>query len=159
MKHLFIPYELAVIAKEKGFNEPCFAYFQLSHVTEEYKFFFVGYNDHNGDRCWYSNYVGIGLSNSEMDRNPVGRLKKCLTSPMYQQIVDWFREKHKIQIKIIAFTTESQVKWYYECQDLTLVKSKHTKEMVFKFKVPSPNISNSYYEALNKAIEEAFKLI
>lgn len=27
MKHLFIPYELAVIAKEKGFDESCLAYY------------------------------------------------------------------------------------------------------------------------------------
>jgi hypothetical protein len=26
MKHLFVPYELALKLKEKEFNEPCFAY-------------------------------------------------------------------------------------------------------------------------------------
>ena len=25
MKHLFLPYNLALLAKEKGFDEPCFA--------------------------------------------------------------------------------------------------------------------------------------
>lgn len=29
MKHLFIPYELAVLAKEKGFNEPCIIRFSF----------------------------------------------------------------------------------------------------------------------------------
>jgi len=30
MKTPFIPYELAVIAKEKGFNEKCFAWYNYS---------------------------------------------------------------------------------------------------------------------------------
>ena len=32
MKHLFVPYEIAKQLKEKGFNEPCLAYYQ--HIRE-----------------------------------------------------------------------------------------------------------------------------
>ncbi len=34
MKHLFVPYELAVIAKEKGFNEECFKYFLDQNIVK-----------------------------------------------------------------------------------------------------------------------------
>lgn len=32
MKHLFLPYELAVIAKEKGFDERCFTYYYKGEI-------------------------------------------------------------------------------------------------------------------------------
>jgi hypothetical protein len=34
MKHLFAPYELALLAKENGFNEPCIVLFQYSYDEE-----------------------------------------------------------------------------------------------------------------------------
>jgi hypothetical protein len=54
---------------------------------------------------------------------------------------------------------EGKVKWYYECQDIRLYKSPHIDQKVFKFKVMSPNISNTYRSALKKAITEAIKTI
>lgn len=60
-KELFIPYELSVIAKDKGFNKECLAL----------------YNDKN--EPFIPEDSTILLSNS---------LKK-LTAPLYQQIIDW----------------------------------------------------------------------
>lgn len=79
MKNLFIPYPLAVLAKEKGFNEPCIA-----------KFF--------GE----DKYIGLlrfESKNSEHEFNPV--------APLYQQIVDWLRIKHLLIT--IDYTTMSYV--------------------------------------------------
>jgi hypothetical protein len=73
MKHLFIPYALAVIAKEKGFKEDCFG---------------VYINDTQELKLVYTSMV--------IPRTP------HIDAPLYQQIVDWFRDKHCIFISIAA---------------------------------------------------------
>ena len=72
MKHLFIPYELAVIAKEKGFNEDCFKFF--------------------GDGNLF-NHEGKFNYTHELNNNRSG-IKEFLLAPLYQQIVDWLEEKY-----------------------------------------------------------------
>lgn len=106
MKHLFIPYELAIIAKEKGFREKCFGLFNA-------------YNNFELDYNIASPYP--------FDSCPVH-----LPAPTHQQIVDWFREK-KISICENPYTNE----WNVTIGD---------KEICWGY-------------SLNKAIEEAFKLI
>lgn len=152
MKHLFIPYELALIAKEKGFDEPCFAYWSLSHITEEYNFHFIGEYTHYRDH--YLNFVGLGLRNSDLKTFPTGRMSNSMVAPLYQQIVDWFREKYKIDInwdievgaKLIANPVINHnyvfgINKFEEVDDIIYVEDK------------------DFYTAYNKAIEEAFKLI
>jgi len=124
MKNLFIPYELAVIAKEKGFNEPCFGFY-----TEEYKELIFS-------------QPKIHLSNSLPT--------KPLNAPMYQQIVDWFREKHNIEVSVKSWKNEGDGKVIYVYSNKILGLPSTFR---FDFK------SELYYETLNKAIEEAFKLI
>jgi len=124
MKNLFIPYELAVIAKEKGFNEPCFGFY-----TEEYKELIFS-------------QPKIHLSNSLPT--------KPLNAPMYQQIVDWFREKHNIEVSVKSWKNEGDGKVIYVYSNKILGLPSTFR---FDFK------SELYYETLNKAIEEAFNLI
>jgi hypothetical protein len=76
MKNLFLPYELAVIAKEKGFNEKCLAGFDTDKE-------FHLYNDDEQD----------GWRNKNI---PAGEF----SAPLYQQIVDWFRIKKAISVEI-----------------------------------------------------------
>lgn len=112
MKHLFIPYELAVIAKEKGFNDECLS----------------GYDKDKQPLICNPSEFGI------------------LPAPLYQQIVDWFREKHNIYIEITLTTTyDFKVEIKGEGMELLYRTWKLTKE--------------DYHEALNKSIEAAFKLI
>lgn len=133
MKHLFTPYELALLAKEKGYNEQDFAYYRLSFEEEKEPFkavelgwFKEHYDNHN-----------FRLSLSKSALNPI-----C-TAPLYQQIIDWFREEHSIRFKLEPYSSQDDVElflwhilgWRY----------------IGKYK--------NDYEALNKAIEEAFKLI
>lgn len=70
MKHLFIPYELAVIAKEKGFNDYC-----LNAYNDRGK---MPYSDKH-------------CKNSSL-------LNGFVAAPLYQQIVDWFMTEHKLQV-------------------------------------------------------------
>lgn len=128
MNKLFIPYELAVIAKEKGFNEPCFAFY-----------------DNMGDVCLeikqpYEKIIGI--------RN--GHLTNEVSAPIYSQIIDWFREKHKIHIRVLMI--DDWDSWIFRID--TDGGMTPIIELIWNGKE-----YESYYEALNKAILEAFKLI
>jgi len=126
MKNLFVPYELAVIAKEKGFNEPCLARF---------------IDDGNKSlEIWDWDIPLRNSTNEEEDT--------LCTAPLYQQIVDWLREKHSIWITIYnQYKDENAGKCYgYKVQMKDTCKSNVAQ-------------SDNYYKALNKAIEEAFKLI
>ncbi len=125
MKHLFIPYELAVVAKEKGFDEPCFNAYRNSDGEQQ--------------------LMQIGeWTNSGIENTHAG----YCAAPLYQQIVDWFREKHNIFI--MAYPQDG---WCYMFQDMNEIPEigNSNNGSGTKFK--------SYYEALSKAIEEAFNLI
>lgn len=120
MKHLFIPYPLAVLAKEKGFDEQ----------------FTLAYYNSGKELC-------NGINMNEPINNSLNCRVGNIVAPLYQQIVDWFREKHDIHIWATP--------WYeiYPKQKLIGYIINGESETTF----------HSYYEALDKAIEEAFKLI
>lgn len=75
MKHLFVPYETAVMAKEKGFDEKCLAHY-------------VGKK------------LNIGLESSANYLASFTKSEICAAS-LYQQLVDWLREKHQLHLEII----------------------------------------------------------
>lgn len=127
MKKLFIPYELALLAKEKGFDEPCFA----AYVEKEFR---------------------LSLAIPIINHNDAFYL--TCSAPLYQQIIDWFRETHRINI-LIHPHEKFYLEWMIEHQYLD--GNKFHSILANKF-FTSIRIK-TYYEALNKAIEEAFKLI
>ena len=69
MKEQFCNYEIANILKEKGFNEPCFGYYQNNEL------------------------IINALSNYILDKYKLG-----IAAPLWQQVIDWFREKHNLRI-------------------------------------------------------------
>lgn len=163
MKHLFIPYELALLAKEKGYNEQDFAYYRLSFEEEKEPFKAV-------ELGWFKEYYdnhNFRLSLSKSAINPI-----C-TAPLYQQIIDWFREKHSLALVMNWSGRNGHGEFnYWHCQihhavyGLKIHINKthyYTYEEIDGRKVGGqmvPEFENfSYYECLNKAIEEAFKLI
>ena len=79
MKKLFVPYEIALKLKELGFNEECFG---------EYRQF-------DGDTPYLQLYQDIDSCST--DDADYCYTTECL-APLYQQVIDWFREK---EIKII----------------------------------------------------------
>lgn len=113
MKHLFVLVNLAILAKNKGFNEKCLAHYDLSNrfVLETLEF------------------KGSG----EID------------APLYQQLIDWFREKHSIHIRIDQVSKEEEYSPF-----IFLERSSMDWTSVWK---------GDYYQALDKALEEVFKLI
>ena len=71
-----------------------------------------------------------------------------ISAPLYQQILDWFRYKHQIIITIDVSV--------YSLKAFGHIKSIKNKQGFWSNKEEAPL---EYYEAFNKAIEEALKLI
>lgn len=73
LSDLFVPYKIALRLKIKGFNEPCLAIYNNSSIP-----FIAGntpvFNDKTED-------------------------ESIITAPVYEQVVDWFLEKHNILIE------------------------------------------------------------
>jgi len=110
---LFVKYSVAFIAKEKGFKDRCLAFWN------------------NGQLIISDNLPDDFQSN----------WKTCFAAPIYQQIIDWFREEHGISI--YSNPVRMQESWKFTVE-------KNTSLVFFK---------GTYYEALDKAIQEAFNFI
>ena len=150
MKHLFVPYELALLAKENGFDEDCLAYWELFD------------NSWNGYGAW----GGITVLYEEDDLRlilTVNELKSyyrnLIKAPLYQQLIDWFREKHKIDVRV--FPMYEQEDSYKTCWgwNITELEWGIDKEHHIANSVSTREYGLSYYEALTIALTKAFKLI
>lgn len=119
MQHLFVPYELALELKSKGFNEPC-----LSVYSNKGKL---------------SPLVNFGVQNSNVP--------SYCTAPIYQQVIDWFMEKHNLYITIIPIW--NNIGYSYGYQIRNIIDNSFLEFMAYA----NPN------KTLNKGIEEALKLI
>lgn len=117
MKHLFVPYSLALLAKEKGFNEQCLAVYHtddksIAPVVPDKPFTLSG---------WANSDESSG---------------RYLAAPLYQQLVDWFREDHLLYIVFNVPNNE----WRVE-------------------ELPPESRIHLGSGTLDSAIEQAFKLI
>lgn len=140
IKELFVPYEIAVKAKEKGFNELCIgAYYQKNNSNEKVTF------EPDTDKNPTNNYTHYfdGVRNS--DTKDSFAIYEMVTAPLYQQLVDWLRERCSTRMRITEELGKGTFGMY-----------------CFSVRSEYPTIlaeGKTYYEALNKALEEALKLI
>lgn len=118
MKHLFVPYNLAVLAKNKGFDEYCLYFYNELHYPGELL--------ENINGSYNSDYPNDG---------------HIIMAPLYQQLIDWFRDKYDYIIWV-----EKDYNGYF-----------------YKVQIPpgthESGYFDSYYFCLDTAFEEAFKLI
>lgn len=114
MKHLFVPYEIALSFKEKGFDDPCFAS--------------------------YSNLKKLVIPDTKHWKNSTHPVK-FVTAPLYQQAIDWLREKN---IRIVESPAIFKDCW------LVIIDANHKNP---------PDFDHKGFLSLDKAIEEALKLI
>lgn len=110
MKHLFVPYAIALILKEKGFNQGCFAAFQLTFEENEEPFEIVEIVPLK----WYDN------NNHRLPSRFI-----C-TAPLYQQVIDWLWDNHQILIypyrvpdktNTIMWCTQSEIIDFWSTKD------------------------------------------
>ena len=139
MKKEFATYEIALKLKELGFNEDCFGYF----VINLQELIIVNTKKHKSD--WY------------------------ISTPLWQQVIDWFREEHNIHLAVTSYTNPSKIgdKQMYETLighkennfDATIANSTIRLTESFKNKVLCLyNLYDTYEEAREQAILEAIKL-
>ncbi len=135
MKHLFVSYETAKLLKEKGFNDDSWGF----------------YNDR------LDNPEELRFHNKPTN----GWIYHLYSAPLYQQVIDWLREKHNIEI-------HNGVKVPKEAIEAAKGKLDNLicKYVFYIYKEDSsPRIPlgdirvDNYYEGLNEAILEAIKLI
>ena len=128
MKKLFVPYEIALKLKELGFNEECFG---------EYRQF-------DGDTPYLQLYQDIDSCST--DDADYCYTTECL-APLYQQVIDWFREKHDFNIEILRLKEDREK--YWGC--IT------TKELYPEYLDFSDG--NDYYTTKEKTILKAIEII
>lgn len=137
MKHLFVSYALALILKQKGFDESCFSAYRNEDGEELLlpigKWF-------NSDSCGYNSHY-------------------C-SAPVYQQVVDWFREKHNIHIdNNNNYSLESY--WWKNGKGCGFKEKERIKK--YAYYINRGDFQTKYYakqyDALNEAILKALTLI
>ena len=149
MNNLFVSIELAIMAKEKGFDEGCLRfYFKEERPT------FVEQNTLGK----YSYKLIIGrsyvLNSPELVKNNV------TFAPLHQQLIDWFREKHGIYVNADLLPNVTKYKGTFVPLSFIPKKYKNFESYAKdREKYSTIDSYDDYYEALNKALEEAFKLI
>lgn len=123
LEKLFVPSGIALMAKEKGFDEECISFYSNGVLNMS--------RIESFDWC---------IVNSEMEKQGLN----YVSAPLYQQLIDWFEEKHKIFIEVRKLNDN---KWCYQ------VHGPLNGDMIH---VPGIEIK---YEAYNEVFKEAFKLI
>lgn len=94
IKDLFVPYELAKLAKEKGFNELS-NYFYTQKGELKPRILTSGDEPMNFEpEDFFENF------NTIVKYEVNGVYQSVITAPLWQQLVDWFRETHFIWIKL-----------------------------------------------------------
>ena len=136
MKHLFVPYELAVKLKEKGFNETTLTYYKE-------------------DGSFQNNIV----CTTEVTFWNLPNCKE-ISAPLYQQVVDWFRDKNGLHISADWLPNIKKYAPTFVPMKLTPKDFKNYKQFYLeRSKYSLKDYYTNRYDTLNKAIDEALKLI
>lgn len=123
MENLFVSKEIAKQLKEIGFFEPC-----MKGVR-------------NGEEF---TTTGFSLTNH-------GNMSDCAL-PLFQQVMDWFREKHNMHFEVrVSFTKK------YATYSFCIMFMKETSDKDLPMYCELPIKGGSYYVALSNAIKEAIK--
>lgn len=125
-KELFVNKEIAKFLKGKNFDELCIKYYleggQHSIINGKDKF---------------------------LEGANYNLIETRISCPLYQQVLDWFREKHKISISIISHDIDNII--FHVYQGNIFIESDDLENAEHNYE--------DYYKCLNQAIEEAIKLI
>jgi hypothetical protein len=89
MENQFITYEIAKQLKDLGFDEPCLACYTAAETIQ----YPIGVSYDCQERTYY--------------------LSGGILAPLYQQVVDWFIEKHNLHIQVTSWIERGKIVWYY----------------------------------------------
>ena len=109
MNEDFVPFELAVKLKEKGFRELCLAYYTNDDTL------YYNYSHKAG-----AIYTDCYLSHNLMPKDSVSG--KFVDAPTIPQVLKWLREEKKIHLMIDIWKVDlndTTYKWGYDIVNLT----------------------------------------
>lgn len=139
MKHLFVSYEIAKKLKEKRFDEICVAHW---HKWGRPETLIINEGSANSQNQWWN-----------------GRRIDCL-APLYQQVIDWFRKEHGIWVNADLLPNIKKYAPTFVPLSMTPKDYKNSWDYrVARRKYSTNDRFEDYYKCLDKAIEEALKLI
>jgi len=95
MKEQFVDHEIAILLKEKGYKEECMAYYEISIKAKE-----DPYDGFSGPFGWKKGEVNFNKGYFENNGLPDNSNEYWLLcgAPLWQQAIDWLREKHNLRI-------------------------------------------------------------
>lgn len=162
MKRSFVPYEIALKLKELGFNVDC-----------------LGYYNPNG-HFLYKLYCADEYADLNIDDILKYKVHyDCVYAPMYQQVIDWLREEHKIDVVILpvfrektgydtfkrdGYTYEivrvvpSTILMWSDFNQCAEDRDEENKEYPTEERCLKPSYED-YYNCLNNAIANALTII
>lgn len=159
-EELFATFELSKLAKEKGFDEECFCYFELG-----------------GDKVGY--LEEIVYYELERRNSTINIIDSECTAPLYDQLTNWLRDEKDIDITIMPVFREKcgydsfkrdgytfEIMRIQPCQYLTWSdfnqcaedRDEENKEHDVSERCLKPSFK-TYREALNEAIKQGLNLI
>lgn len=122
MKHLFVPFEIALKLKGLRFKEESLYCYVIADEAVSSSPSWINYN----------------------------KSKSLCSRPLYQQVVDWLREEHKMHLRVDI--QDVKLQWF--CYEILVEKEgDYTNELEFDMNF------KSYYEALETGITKALDLI
>lgn len=131
MEQLFLNKDLSLVAQEKGFKQTCFGFWFEHPTTKQY-------------------VLSLQLLSK------VSKGNKAILAPLYQQLIDWFREQHGILIEVRSNILNV---YYYVVIPITpFIIDGRVTEVINPVPYGTKDYKD-YYKALEGAIEQAFKLI
>jgi hypothetical protein len=152
MKHLFVSYEIAVALKELDFDEPCIAKWTIYNQGDPIELYPESQNFFKGpyfETCQNSDY----LSGDEKDK---------IAAPLYDQIIDWFRERHNLVLWISPEGEFGDLFFRLYFMDLSKRAAQYQTTMgkdYFNHYENDLGIRKEYYDAWNTLIKDAIEII
>ncbi len=160
MKKQFCTYEISKELKELNFDEECLAYYCKEAIYEDKdgnKTNFVLLSaKKRGELVGHGsvrNYLFQWLLNNDKTHGELHTLSQSIAAPLWQQAIDWFREKYKINI---FFDCEMngcsmEVDWFKYKYKIYVDRNWVNKGIY--------NSSDSYIESRKQAILKAIEII
>lgn len=157
MKEQFVTYEIALALKELGFNEPCLAYYTTGNdvtlnkdgnptnfvlLSEKLRGELVGHGS-------VKNELFKWLKDNDRTNGELYTLSESITAPLWQQAIDWFREKHNLSIDIYTISGFSELIYSWD------ILTKNNVYQINNFKIGS---DKSFYKMREQAILKAIEL-
>ena len=147
MNKQFVTYEIALKLKELGFNEKCLA----SYYTDDERNY--GKGDIYDCRRKLSSSIDFDPFKEEFDNFYINSNETYYVSaPLWQQVIDWLREKYNLCIEIQCPQRE------FDFYSWTIHEPLGINDEEYNCQTYEDGFTNNYYKAREQAILKVLEL-